>query len=314
MNWKINIVILILFISACEPKTTSEIETVELKSNTVTSDYLIEANELIAIVENPDIKIIDLSSEENYNKGHIMGAFHIKRSDIEDSTFSYTGIMASLQQIEGLFGALGIDNNDTLVIYDDNGLCEAARLWWILQNYSYTKVKLLHGGIEAWKAQNGTVSIEVPKHGEAIFKLPSPTMKYYIAKEDVQAAIDAKTVILDTRSTEEYTGSKQKNGAAKAGRIPNSIHIDWAEAINYHGDKKFKSYQELEDLYSLMNIKKDDPVVVYCHSGVRSAHTTFVLTQLMGFKNVKNYDGSWIEWSHFDDLSFEKDSLTSINL
>ena len=104
----------------------------------------------------------------------------------------------------------------------------------------------------------------------------------------------------------------KKKGAAKGGRIPKSVHIDWAEAFNYSGDKRIKPVEELKIIYNKLNIKKNDPIIVYCHSGVRSAHTTFVLTQLLGYKNVKNYDGSWTEWSYFNDLPFKKDSVIKI--
>ena len=107
-------------------------------------------------------------------------------------------------------------------------------------------------------------------------------------------------------------GKQQKTGAAKAGRIPNSVCIDWSLAIHYNDDKKIKSIEELEQVYSVLGISKSDPIIVYCHSGVRSAHTTFILTQLLGYKNVKNYDGSWTEWSHFNDLPTEQDSITTL--
>ena len=109
--------------------------------------------------------------------------------------------------------------------------------------------------------------------------------------------------LIDTRSASEYNGEFQKKGAFMAGMIPNSIQIDWAEAIDYNGDKRFKSLNELESVFTRNGIQKEDQIIVYCHSGVRSAHTTFVLTQLLNYTNVKNYDGSWIEWSYLNKVS-----------
>lgn len=257
----------------------------------------------------PTFKIVDFRKNEEYMKGHIAGALNIWRTDIEDTSYAYNGVMASPTQLEMLFTNLGISANDTLIIYDDNGLCDASRLWWILQNYGFTNVRMLQGGFSAWKTGGGEISIDTTIVSKAAFKFKNdPKMHLYASKEDVQAAINTKAVILDTRSKDEFIGKTQKDGAYKAGRIPNSVLIDWAEAIDYNGDRKFKSIEELEAIYAKLNASKDDPIIVYCHSGVRSAHTSFVLTQLLGYKNVKNYDGSWTEWSYHKDLPYINDN------
>jgi thiosulfate/3-mercaptopyruvate sulfurtransferase len=306
MNWKISILLVIVTLSACKEEKSSEVDSFN-------ENYLIEPAELKDQAGHRNIKVIDFRKKEIFKTEHIVGALNIWRTDIEDASYDYKGIMASPFQIEELFGKLGIETGDTLIIYDDNGLCDSSRLWWLLQNYDYHNVKLLHGGIAAWKAINGGVSSEIPVVTQAAFKLPKePKMKYYVSKEQVQEALKSNAVILDTRTTDEFSGKRQKKGAAKGGRIPKSIHIDWTEAIDFAGDKRMKPLQDLERIYSRLKITKDDPIIVYCHSGVRSAHTTFVLTQLLGYKNVKNYDGSWTEWSYFNDLPSENDSLTVI--
>lgn len=306
MSWKISIMLYLLIISACKHEKANDFEKAE-------ATYLIEANELKGTAQQPNIKIIDFRKKEIYENEHIVGALNIWRTDIEDTSYPYSGIMASKTQIESLFGQLGIATDDTIIVYDDNGLCEASRLWWILQNYDFKNIKLLHGGISKWKSNNGQVTTEIPKVNTAVFKLTKhPKMQYYVSKEQVSDALNSNVVILDTRTSEEFSGKRQKKGATKAGRIPNSIHIDWAETINYNGNKHLKSLKELEIIYSELNIKKNDSIIVYCHSGVRSAHTTFVLTQLLGYKHVKNYDGSWTEWSCFDDLPINGNNITLI--
>lgn len=220
--------------------------------------------------------------------------------------------MASKEQLEKLFSTKGISNDDLLVVYDDNGLCDAARFWWVLQHYNYTNIRLLNKTYSDWIATKGSFVSETTKTTPTHFTFKaSPNLRLHISKEELQKTLHTNTIILDTRSHDEFSGKRQKKGAAKAGRIPNSILMDWATAINFHTDKKIKSIEELDRIYSPIIPSKETPIIVYCHSGVRSSHTTFVLTQLLGYKNVKNYDGSWTEWSNFA-LPFERDSITTI--
>ncbi len=291
---------------SCRQEKASE--TITLKET-----VLIEADAFKTIATEPTVKIIDFRKKEKYDLEHIEGALTIWRADIEDNSSPYKGMMASKLQIETLFGALGIKTEDVLVVYDDNGLCDASRLWWVMENYGFKNVKLLHGGLPAWKAIGGKVSSKAPTVKETNFKLKAEAeTRYYISKEQVQEALKSNALILDTRTTDEFSGKRQKKGAQKGGRIPNSIHIDWADAINYDGDKRIRPLKDLEVIYNRLNRTKNDPIIVYCHSGVRSAHTTFVLTQLLGYKNVRNYDGSWTEWSYYNNLPFESDSITTI--
>jgi thiosulfate/3-mercaptopyruvate sulfurtransferase len=312
MYWWIKFFIASITIVACAP-TPTEQDKVPVTSETIpTSAYLVEASALMQAPINPHIKFIDVRKKEEYDTLHINGAIHLGRSAIEDTSFPYRGVMASPTQLSELFSSMGIQNEDTLIIYDDNGLVEATRLWWILQNYDFKQVKLLHGGFTEWQALGGAISTDVPLMTPSQFYLTeTPSMKYYVSKEKVQSATRSNPLVLDTRSKDEFSGKRQKNGAAKAGRLPNSINIDWSESVNFHGSKRFKSIEELQAVYHAV-LAREDTIIVYCHSGVRSAHTSFVLTQLLGMEQVKNYDGSWAEWSYFDELSYVQDSITTL--
>lgn len=297
-------ILIALILTACEQRPV-------VHTQAMGSAYLIEADALLARIGSTHMKLVDLRSSEDYTNGHIAGAVYVQRVDLEDASYAYEGMMANKEQIEQLLGKLGISSEDTLVLYDNNGLCEASRLWWILQNHDHRKVKMLHGGVAAWIAVGGQLSTERTTVEKAVFELPvNSSMRYAVSKEEMQKALATDVVILDARTDAEFSGAWQKPGSARAGRIPGSIHIDWAEAVNYDGDQRLRSVEELERIYERMGISKEDPVIVYCHSGVRSAHTTFVLTQLLGYTNVKNYDGSWTEWSHFKDLPIEVDVPT----
>lgn len=306
MSWRISLVLLSVVFWSCQNEKVTE-------PNDLETGALIEVNTLKKYLNEPQIKIIDFRKKEDYKNGHITGALNLWRSDIEDSSYSYGGMMASKQQIESLFQKLGINSEDTLIIYDDRGMCESARLWWILKNYNFNTVKLLNGGISAWIESEGNLDTLTPILKQSEFKLSEESdMKYYITKEKLLESLGKNFTIIDTRTEDEFSGKLLKAGAKRAGRIPGSIHVDWANSIDYHGSKKLKSNDAIESIYKDLNIKKTDSIILYCHSGVRSAHTTFVLSELLGYKNVMNYDGSWTEWSHFDDLPLENDYISQI--
>lgn len=319
MTCRISLIIILgLSILSCSKtkekidKTTTSV--IEAEVNTYfNSEHVIESEKLLSILTQSNIKIIDFRQPEHYRNDHIKNAINIWRTDIEDASYPYKGMMAKKVQIETLFSKLGIKNNDTLILYDDRGACDAARLWWVLKNYGFESVMVLNGGLQAWEKAGGIVTKEIPSVTPSGFKLPTQSpFELWISKEEIMKILvsDKNAFIFDTRTTDEFSGKRQKTGAYKGGRIPKSIRIDWASTVDYHKTQKFKSLKELEQIYSDIGASKNDMIITYCHSGVRSAHTTFVLTELLGYKNVKNYDGSWVEWSYFDELPFEKDSVT----
>ena len=319
MNYVNNIwiVLLLLGISCKKPQKEVVPNTNTVKNTYASSDYLIEAEELFQMLDSKNIKIIDFRKKEEYSTGHLPKALNIWRSDVEDTTYPFRGMLPKKETVETLFSRLGIANLDTIVVYDYKGSSDAARFWWILKTYGFKPVRILNGGLMAWETIDGAISTETSATIQTDFKLPSNTSSEVLAtKEDVIAAISKdhrRTHLIDVRTTEEYSGKITKDGAAKGGRIPKSIHIDWVEAIDYEGTKKFRTHAELDKIYEQIGASKSDTIILYCHSGVRAAHTTFVLTELLGFENVKNYDGSWTEWSRSDDLPFEKDSITIVN-
>lgn len=307
MNFKKSILLfcVILTLLSCKNGKVNELN--------LSEGYLIEFEEFDSISSHEKIKIIDFRKPELYKKGHIINAVNVWRTDIENKTYPYEGMMAEKSDIEELFSDLGIENDDTIVVYDDNGLCDSSRLWWILQVYGFDKIKMLHGGFSLWK-EGHEVTTEIPQIEKTKFLFEKePLFDSYITKDEVFTALQQEKVILDTRTQDEYSGKRQKRGATKGGRIPKSILFDWTLAIDYHGDKKIKSIDKLKEIYKEILPYKNDTIIVYCQSGFRSSHTTFVLQELLGFKNIKNYDGAWVEWSYYHkDRPIEQDSITTI--
>ena len=275
---------------------------------------MIEVEELLSKKSWEGYAIIDVRPPEDYAEEHLPNAINIWRSEIEDSSYPYRGILPPKSQLELLFSNKGIKATDTLILYDNNGSCDAARLWWILDHYGHRAVRILNGGLQHYTLQQQPLSKDAPKQQKTQFLLCEARGEHYITTQQLHEAIVGNQPfrLIDCRSADEYSGKRRKAGATKAGRIPKSISWDWTHAMDQGDNQSFLPHSELDQLYRKVAPNKEAPIVVYCHSGVRSSHTTFVLTQLLGYKHVKNYDGSWIAWSYNDTLPYEKDEKTII--
>ncbi|WP_069650267.1 sulfurtransferase [Caloranaerobacter ferrireducens] len=267
----------------------------------------LKAKEIID--NNKNVVVIDIRKSPEYLLGHIPGAVNIWRPDYESENYPFGGMRAEKEKVEKLLGSLGIDNDTFILLYDGKGDYDAARLWWILDMYGHEKMALIDGGIDGWKAAGLELTTAKPEITPKEYKFKGKVDESKLATlEDVKAAMnDPNVIILDTRSIKEFTGETLKKGAYRKGRIPTSVWIEYKEAINVGEgeDKTFKTVEELKKIYESKGITPDKTIIAYCQSAVRSAHTTFVLTQLLGYENVKNYDGSWIEWSYNKDLPIE---------
>ncbi len=307
MNLRISYYILLaLIITACRHK--EEVST--YSADTEYSPYVIEVSELQKDLGKSGIKVVDFRLKEEYDRGHIPGALNIWRSDLQNPDYPYKGMLVKKEDLENLLGSLGINNEDLLVIYDDKGSVDACRLWWTLQYYYFDSVRILNGGLSTWRAAGGAVSKEKARPTPTNFTLPDSTRNDILIRKSQLAEVvreQQNVKILDVRSSDEYSGSLQRPGAFKAGRIPGSMHVEWSMAIDTN--RRFKSREELVEMYNKLGLRNTDSIVVYCHSGSRSAHTNFVLEKILNFETVMNYDGSWTEWSYYEELPYEKDSL-----
>ena len=269
-------------------------------------DVLISAAELTEIMEQDDVKIVDFRRMSMYMTGHIPGSISVWRSEQENPDAELAGMRANPEQMEAMLSEKGIAEDDLIVIYDAKGDYDASRMWWILTMYGHDKVRLLDGGLERWKALDKDTSIFPSSYDETDYSFDESEIDYSMLAEceDVQAAIDNdQALIIDTRSEGEHTGEELKSGAERKGCIPASVWIEWTEALN--DDLTFKSAEDLRAVYG-EHVEGKEIIIPYCQSAVRSSHTTFVLTQLLGVDaEVKNYDGSWIEWSCSENFEIE---------
>lgn len=282
------------------------------------SDKLLQPEQLQTYLsEKEDIFLIEVSREQDFATGHIPGARRIWRPDYEEKQrYPYTGMRADSQQVAKLLRDLGYSHESNLVLYDRRGDVDAARFYWILRGYGHDNLSLLDGGIDAWQQRGYATSKEAMPIAEmGNFRFPiDRQLAVRLDREDVQQALeDDSYIVLDTRGLDEYEGKEQKKGAFLPGKIPGSIHLDWIETVKYNGDYSFKSCEEIEKLLAKRGITKDKKIITYCHSGVRSAHMAFVLTEIMGYPYVENYDGSWTEWSFYEELALRLENKTIIN-
>lgn len=296
MNW-IKIIALVGLLSiACGRNEEAK----KIVDQVAESKWLMEVETLAKLLRADSVTVLDLREVDKFDEGHIVGAINLWRSELQNGGYDYEGMIPTREHVESLFSNKGISSNHFLVLYDDRGGCESARLWWILNHYGFERMAILNGGIQAWE-EVGSLVQEKKQRGIASFSLNKlPSRPTNISAEELFSHIDdSNYLILDTRSHDEYTGAMKKGNALDSGRIPGSKHFDWMEAVD-PSTMKFKSFEELNVIYQEI-LKDNKQVVTYCHSGVRSAHTYFVLTELLGYPKVQNYDGSWVEWTYFQN-------------
>lgn len=265
-----------------------------------------------------NLVVLDVRKQPAFEKEHVEGSYQIWRPDFsaDKGEYEYNGMRATPEKMAKTLGSYGINSDTHIVLLSAKADYDAARLWWILDFYGHKNITMIDGGIDGWKQAGLKVvsgAVERPAT-PAVYEFPNAMDDSKFATlEDVKEAVNSDVVILDTRTDFEHDGLVQYNGAFAKGRIPTAKYIEWKDMTNK--DKTFKSPKEMEAILAEHGITKDMTVISYCQSGVRSAHMTFVLSDLLGYKNVKNYDGSWIEWSYNStkgNVELEKDNILKV--
>jgi thiosulfate/3-mercaptopyruvate sulfurtransferase len=260
---------------------------------------------------NVRIAEVDYDPKANYQLGHVPGAVLFDwKQDINDPV---NRNVLSKQACEDLLQRAGVNNETTLIFYGDFNNWFAAFAFWVFKYYGFKDVRIMNGGRKKWLEEDRDISKDVPSHPKGNFKASEPDKNIRIFLNELKQALDAKGRIkmVDVRSPKEFTGEilappeYPTEHAQRGGHIPGAENIPWAQAIN-DKDGTFKSAEELRKLYESKGITPDKEIIAYCRIGERSSHTWFVLKYLLGYPNVKNYDGSWTEWGNMIANPIEK--------
>src|SRR5215471_18417213 len=280
------------------------------KSGYVHPEVLVETSWVGEHLTDPTIRIIEADEDVLlYGVGHLPGAvkldWHVDVQDPIQRDF------VNQQALEKLLSSWGISNDTTIVLYGDKNNWYACYSFWLFTMYGHKNIKIMNGGRQKWEAEGRPFTRDVPHFAATTYHAQPMDESIRAFRDDVYSGLkDPNRRLIDVRSPQEYTGelihmvNYPQEGAQRGGHIPTAKSIPWGTAAN--ADGTFKPAVELRQIYEGKDILRGKDVVTYCRIGERSAHTWFVLTYLLGYPRVRNYDGSWTEWGNLVKAPIEK--------
>jgi len=280
-------------------------------------ETLVDTEWVALHLKDPSVRIaeVDYDPTSNYNQGHIPGAVLFDwKKDMNDQV---ARDILSKSQLEELLSRSGISNQTEIVLYGDFNNWFAAYAFWDLKYYGVEKVRLMNGGRKKWLLEDRQVDKAIPTYSKTSFVAGNPNDAIRVYREYVRSVSgDEDKVLVDVRSPKEFTGEilappeYPTEHAQRGGHIPGASNIPWGQAVN-DADGTFKQREDLEALYSSKGVLPGKEVITYCRIGERSSHSWFVLKYLLGYPNVRNYDGSWTEWGNAVRFPIEKPVISS---
>ncbi|HEX2196208.1 MAG TPA: sulfurtransferase [Actinomycetota bacterium] len=270
---------------------------------------LVDTDWVESHVDDPGVAIVEVDEDVTaYEKGHIPNAISIdwenELHDVPRREF------ISAERLAKLLGEKGIGSDQTIVLYSGNNNWFASYAYWLFKYRGVENVKLLNGGRKKWELESRLLSQDVPARTPATFQIGSERPELRIFRDEVVRRVQEGGAWVDVRSPEEFRGELlapphlPQEQAQVPGHIPGAANVTWSKTVNEDGT--FKTVEELRELYETEGITPDKDVVTYCRIGERSSHSWFVLRELLGFEDVKNYDGSWTEYGSLVGVPIER--------
>ena len=280
-----------------------------MTTQTSTHPVLVDATWAQGHLDDPTVRFIEVDVDTtSYEQSHLPGAVGWDwTSQLSD------GIrrdIAAREDFSALLSAGGVTPETTIVLYGDNNNWFAAWAYWQLKLYGHEDVRILDGGRKYWLDNGLPLSVDEPSHAPTGYQAPEPDFALRAYVDDIRPRLgDAGLALIDVRSPAEFNGEViappgMSETAQRAGHIPGAVSAPWAQVVREDGT--FKSADELRDHYAAKGVTPDKDIIAYCRIGERSSHTWFVLHEILGYPNVRNYDGSWTEWGSMVGMPIEK--------
>ncbi|MEO7001885.1 MAG: sulfurtransferase [Ktedonobacterales bacterium] len=274
-------------------------------------ETLVDTAWVAAHLDDPSVRIVEADEDPLlYEVGHIRNAVKLDwHTDVQDPV---RRDFVNKAAFEALMRRYGISNDTTVVFYGDKNNWYAAYSFWLFKLFGHQDARIMNGGRTKWEAEGREYVRTAPQFAPTKYNAQEANLDIRAFRRQVEDQLAAhQGALVDVRSPDEYSGKTvhmvnyPQEGAQRGGHIPGAQSIPWGTAAN--ADGTFKSLSELQQIYGSKGVTPDKPVIAYCRIGERSAHTWFVLTQLLGYPDVRNYDGSWTEWGNLVGAPIEKD-------